>query len=138
MNVCVVHLALASPFLPASFLEDKQSIGFQKQFDAVEFDTGKATIRKESYPRLDRVVEYMTHKKQSRILITGHTDNVGKKASNKALSENRAQACRKYLVDKGIDGSRVQAKGFGDERPIAPNDTPDGRQKNRRIEAEEI
>ncbi len=104
----------------------------------VEFDTAKATIRPESFPRLDAVVEYMTHKKSSRIEISGHTDNVGKKAANKSLSQRRAEACRKYLISKGIDGSRIQAAGFGDEQPIASNDTAEGRQKNRRIEATEL
>ncbi len=106
--------------------------------DGVNFDTGKATIRPESFPRLDGVVEYMAHKKSVRIEISGHTDNVGKAKANKTLSEKRAKACRQYLISKGIDGSRVEAVGYGDERPVAPNDTPEGRQKNRRIEATEI
>jgi outer membrane protein OmpA-like peptidoglycan-associated protein len=104
----------------------------------ITFDTGKATIRSESFPRLDSVVEYMTHKKSSRIEISGHTDNVGNPKANKTLSQKRAQACRDYLISKGIDGSRLQAIGHGDERPIAPNDTDDGRQRNRRIEATEL
>jgi outer membrane protein OmpA-like peptidoglycan-associated protein len=104
----------------------------------VEFDTGKATIRPESYPRLDLVVEYMKHKKSARIEISGHTDNVGNRKRNKALSRRRAQACRKYLISKGIAGSRIRAVGHGDERPIASNSTDDGRQKNRRIEAKEL
>jgi outer membrane protein OmpA-like peptidoglycan-associated protein len=106
--------------------------------DGVNFDTGKATIRRDSHPRLDEVAEYMTHKKSVRIEISGHTDNVGKPAANKALSEKRAQACRDYLVKKGINGSRIQAVGYGDARPIAPNDTAAGRQQNRRIEATEL
>ncbi len=104
----------------------------------VEFDTGKATIRKESYPRLDSVVEYMTHKKSARIEISGHTDNVGKPEKNKKLSEKRAQACRDYLISKGVAGDRIVAIGYGDELPIASNDTAAGRQKNRRIEATEL
>ena len=104
----------------------------------VNFDTGKATIRPESFARLDSVVEFMTHKKSSRIEISGHTDNVGNAKANKALSGKRAQACRDYVTSKGIDRSRIEAAGYGDERPIAPNDTDDGRQKNRRIEATEM
>src|SRR5690606_28487380 len=69
----------------------------------ITFDTGKATIRDESFPRLDSVVEYMTHKKNSRIEISGHTDNVGNAKANKLLSERRAKACRDYLISKGID-----------------------------------
>jgi outer membrane protein OmpA-like peptidoglycan-associated protein len=106
--------------------------------DGVYFDSGKAVIRPESFARLDSVVEYMTHKKSARIEISGHTDNVGNPKQNKALSQKRVQACRDYLVSKGIDGDRIVATGYGDERPIASNDTEEGRQKNRRIEATEL
>lgn len=118
--------------------------GYEKEkeprfvLSGVEFDTAKATIRPESYPRLDSVVEYMTHKKSARIEISGHTDNKGNAKTNKTLSEKRAQACRDYLISKGIDGNRIQAVGYGDERPIAPNTTEEGRQQNRRIEATEL
>ena len=80
----------------------------------------------------------MTHKKKVRIQISGHTDNVGKKAANKVLSQKRAQACRDYVISKGIEASRIEAVGYGDERPIEPNDSEEGRQKNRRIEAMEL
>lgn len=103
----------------------------------VQFDTGKATLTSGSSARLDTIVEYMTHKKSARIEISGHTDNVGNKKDNKKLSQQRADAVRAYLVAKGIDASRIQTVGYGDEQPIAPNDTPDGRQQNRRIEAAE-
>jgi len=106
--------------------------------DNVHFDTGKSTIRPESLPELDRVVEYMTHKPNLKIEISGHTDNVGDPKSNKSLSQRRADACRAYLIKKGIDQGRVQAAGYGDSRPIAANDTVDGRQRNRRIEAQEL
>jgi len=88
--------------------------------------------------RLDRVVEYMTHKPSARIRIAGHTDNVGNARANQRLSKKRAEAVRDYLVSQGIDGGRIEAVGYGDERPIAPNDTEEGRQKNRRIEAIEL
>ena len=106
--------------------------------DGVVFDTGKATIRPESLERLDSVYEYLVHKTSARIQISGHSDNVGKPASNKKLSEKRAQACREHLISKGINGSRIEAVGYGDEQPVAPNDTADGRQRNRRIEAKEL
>ncbi len=105
--------------------------------DGVTFDTGKATLKAESFPRLDSVVEYMTYKKSARIQISGHTDNVGNPKANKQLSLKRAQACRDYLISKGIDGSRIEAVGYGDEWPIATNDTEEGRAENRRIEAHE-
>ena len=104
----------------------------------VIFDTGKATIRPKSFPRLDIVVDFMTHKKSSRVEISGHTDKAGNAKANKALSAKRAQACRDYIISKGVDRSRLTAIGYGDEHPIAPNDTDEGRQQNRRIEAKEL
>jgi OmpA-OmpF porin, OOP family len=103
--------------------------------DDVQFATGKATIKPDSFPRLDAMVEYMTHKKTARIEISGHTDDAGKKAVNKKLSQQRADAVRDYLVSRGIDADRIKAVGYGDEKPIAPNTTSEGRQRNRRIEA---
>ena len=103
--------------------------------DDVQFTSGNATLTPESHARLDELVDYMTHKKRSHIEISGHTDNVGKKTANKKLSQQRADAVRDYLVSKGIDASRIKSVGYGDEKPIAPNDTPDGRRENRRIEA---
>jgi outer membrane protein OmpA-like peptidoglycan-associated protein len=104
----------------------------------VEFDTAKATIREESFGRLDTVVEYMLHKPSSRIEISGHTDNVGNPKANKTLSKKRAEACREYLAKKGVDARRMEAVGYGDEKPIASNSTDEGRQANRRIEANEL
>lgn len=106
--------------------------------EGINFDTNKATIRPDSFPQLDRVVEFMTKKKNVRIQISGHTDNVGKREANKSLSEKRARAVRDYIVGKGVDGSRVEAVGYGDEKPIAPNTSEEGRQRNRRIEATEL
>ncbi len=117
---------------------DKEQEEERFVLEGVLFDTGKATLRPESFPRLDGVVEYMTHKKSARIQISGHTDNVGDANANKVLSEKRAKACRDYIVSKGIDASRVTAVGYGDEQPIASNDTTEGRQLNRRIEATEL
>jgi OmpA-OmpF porin, OOP family len=104
----------------------------------ITFDTAKATIRPESYPQLDLVADFMTRKKSARLEIAGHTDNVGNPKTNKTLSEKRAQACRGYLVSKGIDGGRITAVGYGDTRPVASNSTEEDRQKNRRIEASEL
>jgi outer membrane protein OmpA-like peptidoglycan-associated protein len=106
--------------------------------EGVNFDTAKAIIRPESYDRLDSVVEYLIHKKTSRIEISGHTDDVGNARANQALSEKRAAACREYFISKGIDGTRIKAVGYGDTRPVAPNDTDEGRAANRRIEATEL
>jgi outer membrane protein OmpA-like peptidoglycan-associated protein len=104
----------------------------------VNFDTAKATIRPESFVRLDIVVDFMAHKKSARIEISGHTDNVGNPKSNKTLSAKRAEACRTYLISKGIDGDRITAVGYGHDRPVTANDTDENRQKNRRIEVVEL
>lgn len=70
-----------------------------------------------------------------RLAIEGHTDNVGQAAANQSLSEARAAAVRKHLVDSyGIDAARLEAKGLGATKPVGPNDTPEGRQSNRRVE----
>jgi outer membrane protein OmpA-like peptidoglycan-associated protein len=106
--------------------------------DGVFFDTNRATIQEASFPRLDRVAEYMTHRPSVRIRVGGHTDNVGNARRNQRLSEQRAQAVRDYLVSKGIDPSRIEAVGYGDQNPVASNDTEEGRAENRRIEAIEL
>jgi outer membrane protein OmpA-like peptidoglycan-associated protein len=103
----------------------------------VVFDTNKAYIRKESEPKLDIVADFMTHKRSARVEIAGHTDNVGKAKANKVLSQKRAESCRNYIISKGVDGSRIKAVGYGGERPVATNDTDEGRQTNRRIEVTE-
>ena len=70
-----------------------------------------------------------------KLMIEGHTDDVGAAATNQSLSEKRAEAVRKYLVDTyGVDMARLQAKGFGASKPVSGNDTPEGRQQNRRVE----
>jgi len=104
----------------------------------INFDTGKATLRPEAGNRLDVVVEFMRLKKSARVEISGHTDNVGSARTNKTLSANRAESCRAYLIAKGIEGSRIIAVGHGAERPVAPNDNEENRQKNRRIEIVEL
>ena len=106
--------------------------------DGVTFETNSANIHPSSYPRLGRVGEYMTHVPSSRIRIAGHTDNVGNARANRRLSERRAQAVRDYLISRGIEDSRIEAVGYGAQRPVASNDTEEGRAQNRRIEAEEL
>lgn len=106
--------------------------------DGVLFGTASARIDPESYPRLDRVVEYMTHRPSTRIRVAGHTDNVGNPRRNQQLSEARARSVRDYLVEHGIEASRIEAVGYGDAQPVASNDTEEGQRRNRRIEAIEL
>jgi outer membrane protein OmpA-like peptidoglycan-associated protein len=106
--------------------------------DGVVFDTGKSTLRPESYEHIESVLEYLTYKPSAIIELSGHTDNVGNPKKNLNLSEDRANAVRDYLISKGIDGSRIIAVGYGEQRPIASNNTEEGRQLNRRTEAKDI
>jgi len=100
----------------------------------VFFDTGKSTLRTESFKALNELVEAMKAKPTLEIEIAGHTDNVGSPESNLKLSQGRADAVRNYLIKHSIAANRVTAKGYGDTQPVAYNDTDEGRQKNRRTE----
>jgi outer membrane protein OmpA-like peptidoglycan-associated protein len=100
----------------------------------VFFDTGKATLRAESNKELDELFDFLSHQKNIVIEVGGYTDNVGTDADNLKLSQARAESVRNYLVKKGIAGDRVQAKGYGSSDPVASNDTPEGKQQNRRTE----
>lgn len=100
----------------------------------VRFDTNKATIVPVSHGLLQQVIDSIVKNNVQRIRVEGHTDNRGAVATNQALSEARAQAVRDYLVSQGIDPERLEAVGYGDSRPIAPNLTARGRELNRRVE----
>jgi OmpA-OmpF porin, OOP family len=104
------------------------------RLDNVHFDVGKATLRPGSTKALDDVVAYMKNKETLNIEIAGHTDNVGKDNDNLKLSQQRAETIRNYILKKGIQPSRVVAKGYGATQPVADNATEDGRQLNRRTE----
>ncbi|MFY7965513.1 MAG: OmpA family protein [Chitinophagaceae bacterium] len=103
-------------------------------FHHLEFDVAKATVKKESFKELDQLVEFMQRKTAATIEINGHTDNVGKEDDNKKLSQQRADAVKNYLIQKGIAATRMKTFGLGASLPIADNATDEGRQKNRRTE----
>jgi outer membrane protein OmpA-like peptidoglycan-associated protein len=100
----------------------------------LHFASGKYTIEEESFPVLDQLAEYLIRKKTTKIRVEGHTDSDGTNASNKELSENRAQAVKLYLEEKGVPAELIQAKGLGEEKPIEDNSTVSGKAKNRRTE----
>ncbi|ABS24239.1 OmpA/MotB domain protein [Anaeromyxobacter sp. Fw109-5] len=103
--------------------------------EKVQFDTGKATIKPESAGLLDEIAKVLAeHAEITRVVIEGHSDSSGGAALNKRLSQARADAVLKALVERGIAKERLSAKGFGPSRPIASNDTPEGREANRRVE----
>lgn len=100
----------------------------------VFFETAKADLRPESLLELNRLKKLLDENPQLRIQLNGHTDNVGADEDNLMLSEARARAVYNYLVEKGIDATRLQSKGYGETQPIDTNDTKEGRQNNRRTE----
>lgn len=102
--------------------------------DNVYFDSGKSSLKPESFTELNELFEYMSLKKTLKIEIAGHTDNVGDDAANMNLSEARAKAVKAYLMNKGISAERIKTSAYGETQPVADNETPEGRAKNRRIE----
>lgn len=100
----------------------------------VHFATGKAELLEGSEAELNQVAAYLNENPEFQIHLTGHTDSVGGEEDNLILSEARARAVKNYLIVRGIEPGRISAEGKGEEQPIATNDTPEGRQKNRRTE----
>jgi OOP family OmpA-OmpF porin len=105
----------------------------QEAAKRIYFETGSAKLKATSTPALNSVVAIMKKNSDATITIEGHTDNVGTKALNQKLSEDRAASVQKALVSRGIDASRIKSVGYGFDQPIAPNTTAAGRAKNRRV-----
>jgi OOP family OmpA-OmpF porin len=100
----------------------------------IQFQTGLATILPVSFPILDEVVTLMKARGDMKVAVEGHTDSKGAHDYNVKLSDQRAAAVRRYLEGKGIAPSRLTSKGFGPDKPVASNDTDEGRAKNRRVD----
>jgi len=113
----------ATPQQPATF-----SLG------DVLFESGKADLRTAARGPLDQLILDAQKAPNGHIVIEGYTDNTGDSRANQELSWRRAEAVKHYLEEHGIDASRISATGRGDANPVAGNDTPDGRQKNRRVD----
>jgi outer membrane protein OmpA-like peptidoglycan-associated protein len=109
-------------------------VGQSIRLNNIFFDFAKATLRKDSFHELDRILPYFEKFSNLKIGLNGHTDSVGSDAANQKLSEDRANSVRDYLVSKGISGDKIEAKGYGETEPVASNDTDEGRQLNRRVE----
>lgn len=102
----------------------------------VAFDTDKAVIKPVSYAELDKVGAFLNKYPKAKGVIEGHTDSVGSTAYNQKLSQRRADAVRRYVVDKfKVDGARIAAKGYGESKPVTTNKTAAGRAQNRRVMA---
>ena len=100
----------------------------------VLFDTGAATLKPGAATTIDRLAQFMRDYPERAVRIEGHTDAIGSDDANLGLSERRAQAVREALLARGLDEARIATLGLGEARPIAGNDTPGGRQQNRRVE----
>ena len=98
------------------------------------FETNSYKLKDESKAELDKLVLFMKQNPKLIAEISGHTDNVGSDEDNLILSENRAQAVVDYLIENSINKSRIKSKGYGENKPIDTNNTPEGRAKNRRTE----
>ncbi|MEO7309682.1 MAG: OmpA family protein [Chitinophagaceae bacterium] len=101
---------------------------------SIEFESGSATIKPSSYKTLDEIFESSVVAEGLKLGIYGHTDNVGIDEKNITLSEQRANSVKSYLLKRGLKDTRIEAKGFGSTKPIADNNTADGKAKNRRVE----
>ena len=102
----------------------------------VQFDSDKAVVKEKYHDDIQKVADFMKEFPDTTAEIGGHTDSTASNAYNQKLSEKRANSVRQYMIDKfGIDGSRMTAKGYGEDKPIARNNTKEGKQQNRRVEA---
>jgi OOP family OmpA-OmpF porin len=123
-------LVIAAPPAPAPKPIEKIAISSK-----IQFELGKATLKKASFKVLDEVVAVLQGRPGVRkVQIEGHTDITGDPQKNRELSQARAESVLEYLVTKGVARERLVARGFGPDKPIAPNETEEGREANRRVE----
>lgn len=130
-NFEMTAASLDDPFLleiPLEPIEVGSSITLRNVF----FESAKWDLKEESTVELDKLVMLMKENPRMKVLLEGHTDDVGSAAANQKLSENRAKAVYDYLLKNGVDAVRLQYKGYGESKPIADNTTEDGRAQNRR------
>jgi outer membrane protein OmpA-like peptidoglycan-associated protein/tetratricopeptide (TPR) repeat protein len=136
MHIDVLDLSKESSdqVIIRNFALDKVEVGAKVVLQNIYFETGKATLKEESFFSLDKVVKLLINNETLRIEIDGHTDNVGSDKANQKLSEERAASVVNYLISQGIYADRLTYKGYGESTPIAPNTTDEGKAQNRRVE----
>ncbi len=134
----------------AAAVAAREAAEYQRQIDALQaeitdrgvvltlgdvlFATGNAELQGGANSNLDKLVSFLNQYPERRVLIEGHTDNVGSAEYNQGLSQRRADSVRYYLTQQGIASQRLSASGIGMGRPVASNDSAMGRQQNRRVE----
>jgi outer membrane protein OmpA-like peptidoglycan-associated protein len=131
-----------TPGDPANFgcpvIKAEEAAVIKTAFENLEFETAKAVIRSSSFASMDELAALLKSKPAWKLKISGHTDNVGTDAYNMTLSKNRAQSTANYLTGKGVPQSQLIVEWFGETMPIADNNTPEGRQTNRRVEMQVV
>jgi outer membrane protein OmpA-like peptidoglycan-associated protein len=132
-DILDLRTAKASANLKKDLTVVPLEVGQSIKINNILFETGKATIQKSSFPELDRLAEFLNDY-EIKAEIAGHTDNVGKAASNLKLSDDRAKSVVNYLVSKGVESSKLSFKGYGMTKPVADNKTAKGKAENRRVE----
>lgn len=119
--------------VPLKLKKEEEEI-INKAFKNLEFNPGKDIIKFDSYASLEELGKLLIKKSTWKLKLSGHTDNVGSNEVNMTLSKKRTEAVKKFLVDRGLQADRVIVKYFGATQPVADNTTPEGKQKNRRVE----
>ncbi|MDX5320636.1 MAG: OmpA family protein [Bacteroidota bacterium] len=132
-NFALKQSAETDPFIIEVRLK-KLKVDEHVVLNNVFFDVDKYDLKSESRVELDKLVDFMNANPSLKIEIGGHTDNTGNPGANQKLSEDRARSVYAYLVEKGINANRLRFKGYGANKPIATNDSEEGRKKNRRTE----
>lgn len=115
-------------------LKPEEKTILNNALEGVKFKSGSDELLPDSYAKLDAVAELMKSHDDFKLTIDGYTDNTGASEFNHQLSHKRANAAKARLVEDGIDASKITTHGYGEENPIATNDTSEGRAKNRRVE----
>ena len=119
------------PFVSLSFADEGLIIRIK---DRLVFASGATNLQSDAFPTLDKITRFLKAHPRNRLVVNGFTDSSGSAEFNARLSQQRAEAMRTYLVSQGIDPGRVSYQGMGESRPIASNQTEEGRAKNRRVE----
>lgn len=132
----ILDLSSLNPDEPVErdFYLQRIEVGTKVVLDNIYFQTGKSVLTVDSYEALDQVVRFLENNESVRLEISGHTDNTGSLRINTSLSQERAKAVVDYITGRGIANDRLKYKGYADSQPVAENDTPEGREMNRRVE----
>jgi outer membrane protein OmpA-like peptidoglycan-associated protein len=127
-------MAMAPKKHDAMGMNDEPVVKEVINLKGVTFKTGSDELNASSYVRLNISAVNLNRNPELKVIIAGHTDNTGDTLNNLKLSQKRAEAVRVYLISRGVDASRLTARGYGDTEPTASNDSAEGRAKNRRVE----